>query len=86
MHHHKSTITHSLSLIGILAAAVLGFTYFAYDRSFQVAIAVAVCFAYFTWGVIHHLLHKDLYLIVALEYLLVSFMGLLILLSLIYRT
>lgn len=82
---HKNHLTHYLSLFGILAAAVLGFMVFSYDRAFQVSIAIAVCFAYFVWGVVHHIIHKDLYLVVALEYLFISLIGFLILLSLIYR-
>ena len=83
MKHHP---VHYLSLGLILAVALFLFAFFAYDRSLQIAIAVAVSFAYFAWGVIHHLIHKDLYIVVALEYLLVSVLGFVIMLSIIYRT
>lgn len=79
-------ITHYFALIGLLLAAVLGFWFFSYDRGFQTAIAVAVSFGYFAWGVIHHLIHRDMYLEIVFEYLLISLIGLTIMLSLIYRT
>lgn len=78
-------IPHYFSLIGLMAVAVFGLVMFEYDQGFQAAIAVSLSFGYFVWGVIHHMIHKDLYFVVVLEYLSVSILGLVVILSLIYR-
>jgi len=44
---------------------------------------VGVAFGYVTWGVVHHYVHKDLYLEVVLEYIFVSILGLVLVFSLI---
>lgn len=79
-------LPHYLSLFGIFAAAIVGFIVFSYDRDFQVAIAVAVSASYFVWGVVHHSMHKDLEIKVVLDYLVVALLGMVTLLSLIYRS
>lgn len=77
---------HYLSLFGIFAAALLGFIIFSYDKDFLVFIAISLSFAYFSWGVVHHSIHKDLTFGVMLEYLGISLLGLIIILSLLYRS
>jgi len=76
---------HYFPLIGIFVAAVLGFVIFSYDRSFQVLISIAVAVSYVVWGIIHHYLHKDLYLEVVIEYIIVAALGLVTLFSLLFR-
>jgi hypothetical protein len=76
---------HYFSLIGILTAAVVAFVVFSYDRTFQIYISIAVAVSYVCWGIIHHYLHKDLYLEVVIEYLVVAVLGLIILFSLVFR-
>ena len=78
-------LPHYLSLIGVFAAAFLAFYYFSYDRFFLIGISIAVAAAYVSWGIIHHLIHKDLYFTVVIEYIAVSILGLIIVLSLIFR-
>lgn len=78
-------LPHYFALIGLMAVGVAGLAFFEYDQGFQTAIAIAIAFGYFAWGVIHHLIHKDLYLAVVIEYLSVSILGLVIIMSLIYR-
>jgi hypothetical protein len=77
---------HYFSLIGIFLAGFLGIIIFSYDRIFQIAILVAVAVAYVIWGMVHHLIHKDLYLEVVLEYLAIATLGLIVVLSLILNT
>lgn len=72
-------------LIGIFFAGALGFALFSYDRIFQVAISIAIALSYVIWGIIHHLVEKDLYWEVVVEYLVVASLGLVILFSLIFR-
>jgi len=76
---------HYFSLFGLLLAGILGFAIFSYDRIFQIYTAVAVASAYIVWGAFHHALHKDLYLEVIIEYVVISSLGLIIVLSLILR-
>jgi hypothetical protein len=78
-------VSHYLPLIGILAATVLGFYLFAYDRSFQLALGIAGASGYVSWGLIHHHIHKDLHTSIVLEYLAVAFLGVVILFFILFR-
>lgn len=78
-------LPHYISLIGILVFATLAFYLFSSDEIFLIGVAVAASLAYFSWGIIHHLLHGDLYFSVLLEYLAVSILGCILILSLIFR-
>jgi hypothetical protein len=79
-------LPHYISLIGILIAGILGFYFFSYDRFFQTAIITALAVSYISWGVIHHAVHKDICFSVIMEYVTISILGLIIALTLIYRT
>lgn len=78
-------LPHYISLIGIFVAAILAFYYFSFDKFFLVGVSLAVAAAYISWGIIHHLIHKDLHFSVVVEYAVVSILGLIIVLSLIFR-
>lgn len=78
-------LPHYLPLIGILVVGLAAFWVFSYDRFFQIAVAVASALAYVAWGVIHHAIHRDLYLSVILEYIVIASLGLVIVFSLIFR-
>lgn len=79
-------LPHYLSLIGIFLAGIVGFALFSYDRVFQAIIAISLAVSYVSWGIIHHQIHKELYLAVVIEYLVVASLGLIIILSLIFRS
>lgn len=79
-------LPHYLSLFGIFAAACVAFVLFGSDKLFLVGVVVATSAAYLSWGIIHHLIHGDLYMSVALEYLAVSILGAILVLTLIFRT
>lgn len=79
-------LPHYFSLIGILLAGFGGLVLFSYDKYFQLSVAIAVAVAYVSWGIVHHILHKDFHLEVFLEYLAVSILGLTIILSLVIRS
>ena len=76
---------HYAVLIGMFAFGFVGFLAFSYDLNFEYALAVALALGYFTWGVVHHAIHKDLYVSVVLEYLMISLLGLVILLTILFR-
>lgn len=81
-----SHIQHYLPLIGIFVAGIIGFSLFSYDRLFQSMIVVAVGVSYIIWGVIHHHIHRDLYLSVFVEYLAVAILGMTLIFTLLLRT
>jgi len=79
-------IPHYMVLFGILAAGILAFLLFSYDKGFQMIVATAVALSYVAWGIVHHSIHRDLYLSVVIEYLAVASLGLVIVFSLILRS
>ena len=79
-------LPHYASLMGILAASFIGFFVFDYDRNFQAAIAISLSISYVVWGMVHHAVHKDLYFDVFVEYLVFSLLGLVFILSVIFRS
>lgn len=78
-------LPHYLPLLGIFFAGFFAFWSFSYDRVFQVAITVSIAVSYVAWGVVHHLLHRDLNLAVLVEYIAVAALGAVVVLSLIFR-
>lgn len=81
----KNHILHYTPLVGLLGAALLGFIFVSYDAGFRASIIVATSLAYISWGLIHHLIHKDLHLSVALEYISIAALGAIVGLSIIFR-
>lgn len=77
--------SHYLSLVGVFAAGVIGIYLFSYDRLLQMAVVAATSAAYVAWGIVHHWLHRDLYLSVIIEYLAVAILGVVLIFSLIFR-
>jgi hypothetical protein len=83
MRYFAKHLQHYLPLLGILLVGIVGFRLFWYDKNFQIAIVIGVAAGYLTWGIIHHHIHKDLYLSVLLEYVAISLLGAVIILSLV---
>ena len=79
----KHHFTHFLVLFGIFGLSILGFLLFPTDKEFQKSLIVATSSSYFAWGVIHHWVHKDLYLEVVIEYLVIAVVGSIITLAVI---
>jgi hypothetical protein len=77
---------HYLPLLGLFAFGVLAFVIASYDRVFQMGVAIALAVAYVAWGIVHHYIHRDLYLSVVIEYIVVACLGLVIVFSLVFRT
>lgn len=78
-------LPHYFALFGILAAGVVAFGLFSYDRVFQMAISVALAASYVAWGIAHHLIHRDLHFSVIVEYIVVASLGLVVIFSLLFR-
>lgn len=83
----KSTkdLIHYFPLFAILVIGFIAFWLFSYDRLLETATAVSVAVSYFMWGVIHHHIRSELHILIVLEYLVVALLGLVIVLSLIFR-
>jgi hypothetical protein len=79
-------LPHYMALFGILIAGFAGLILFSYDPNFQVAVAIATAVSYVSWGVIHHMLHKDLHLETFIEYVVIALVGLVIIFSMIVRS
>jgi len=79
--HH---LRHYLPLFGVLVAGLVGFTLFSADRNFQLALVIAMAGGYVSWGLIHHHIHRDLYLSVVVEYLVFALLGIVIAFSVIF--
>ena len=67
--------SHYLPLIGIFTFGFLVFWQFSFDRYLQIGTVLATAFGYVIWGIVHHSLHKDLYLVVVIEYLAIATLG-----------
>lgn len=78
--------SHYFSLIGILIATIIGFVKFSYDKNFQLALITAASISYFVWGIVHHILHKNLKIEVIFEYLVIACIGFVIGISLIFKS
>ena len=78
-------LPHYASLIGVLLAGAAGFVIFPYDKAFQMAIAFGLAGAYLTWGIVHHVIHRDFDASVFAEYLAIAALGLIIVFSLLLR-
>jgi len=78
-------IPHYIPLIGIFAAGVLAFLFFSYDKQFQIGVAISVAAGHISWGIVHHLIHKDFRPEIVLEYIVISALGLAAVLSVILR-
>jgi EamA domain-containing membrane protein RarD len=72
-------------LSGILAIGAWGLIWFSYDKGIQAWISLSLCVSYAIWGIIHHSIDGKLYLKAVIDYLVISFIGLIILLTLLYR-
>lgn len=71
--------SHYNPLLGMLAATVLGFYLFSYDKTFQLVLGIAAASGYVSWGLVYHHIHKDLHVSIILEYISIALFGVVIL-------
>lgn len=81
----KNYTLHYIPLLILFFLGVVCFKALSFDRYFQAVVAISVSFSYFAWGIVHHKVHNDLYLEIAMEYFFFSMLGLALILSLIFR-
>lgn len=75
---------HFIPLLVIFFIGIITFGTHSYDKSFQGVVAVVMGVSYVLWGIVHHLIHKDLDVMVVIEYVLVASLGLFIIFSLLF--
>lgn len=81
----KKHLLHYLFLAIILFFGFVVFLLVGFDKTLQMNIAVLTIVSYFLWGMIHHFLKDDLHLKIVIEYLLITALSLVLILSLLYR-
>ncbi len=77
--------SHYFSLVGIMVATVLGYVVFSYDKNFQLALIAAASLSYFVWGMVHHIIHRNLNLQIMIEYAVFASLGFVIGISVTFR-
>jgi hypothetical protein len=65
---NRKHLVHYLPLFVFLSLGLLVFWLFSYNRLFQFYLVLVVSVYYFCWGLLHHWIHKDLTIEVAIEY------------------
>lgn len=83
--HYFRHLSHYLALFGLLLVGFAGLVLFSYDKTFQIAIAIATGVSYVAWGIVHHLIHRDLHIETLIEYVAISLLGFIILYTLVIR-
>lgn len=83
----KSTrdLLHFLPLVVLFVLGLVGFLLFSFNPLYQVVITLAVAFAYVAWGIVHHLLLKDLEASIVVEYIIIAILGLVAILPLLFK-
>lgn len=79
-------LKHYLALAAILSVGFGLYWLFNFNRQIQVWITIGMGCAYVIWGIVHHLLKKDLHLRIILEYLLVAAFVVVLVIFLLLRT
>jgi hypothetical protein len=84
MYKFANHIQHYVPLFTIFIVGIGAFVFFPYDRSFQIAVTIAVACGYISWGIIHHYLHGDLKAYIVAEYTAIAILGVVVIFSLLY--
>lgn len=63
---------HTFILLCILGGGVAAFYYVRPNASLQFIVGIVTSISYVLWGLIHHILQKDLHLKVVIEYMLIG--------------
>ncbi|NMB56842.1 hypothetical protein GYA19_02790 [Candidatus Beckwithbacteria bacterium] len=73
-------------LLLILSLGGAGYFFFISRPMLQAGVVVATCLLYIIWAIIHHLKEGDFHYKIILEYVLIAFLAIALLLTLIFRT
>lgn len=65
-------LKHYLSLLAILSIGFGLFWIFNFNRQIQIMITIGLGIAYVIWGIVHHLIRKEIYWRIVWEYIIVA--------------
>jgi uncharacterized membrane protein len=77
----KQTVIHFLVLIAILAAGILTFIVVRPNTTLQLLVGIITAAAYVFWGIIHHVIQKDLHQKIVVEYFLIGAIAIVLLVT-----
>jgi len=80
----RSRIINFLVLIAILIFGIVSFWNASGDKQMQMIVGGITCALYFVWGMIHHILEKDFHPKIVVEYLLVSLIAFILIVTIIW--
>lgn len=72
---------HYLVLLGILGGGVWTFFFVAPNVTLQLLVGLVTVLGYIFWGVIHHIIQKDLHHKIVIEYILIGAIALVLLVT-----
>jgi hypothetical protein len=68
-------LKHYLSLLAILSIGFGLFWIFNFNRYIQIMITIGLGISYIIWGILHHLIRKEIYWRIVWEYIVVAFLA-----------
>lgn len=77
---------HYLPLILIVIFGLFGIYWFNFNRPVQLSIMLGIVVSYISWGIVNHIIHKDLHPKIVAEYLLVGMLAILLFATVIFTT
>lgn len=78
----QTHLFHNLVLGALLLLGILAFWYTKGQTMVQLGIGILISLGYVAWGIIHHKLKGDLHRNVVIEYILVGFIAIILLITL----
>jgi len=79
-------LKHYLSLLAILSIGFGLFWIFNFNRQIQIMITIGLGIAYIVWGVVHHLIRKEIYWRIVWEYIIVAVLACLFVIFILLRS
>ncbi len=77
----KRSVSHLLVLIAVLAAGVIAFMYVTPNATLQLYVGIVTAVVYVLWGLIHHVINRDLHQKIVVEYLLIGAIAIVLLVT-----
>lgn len=75
---------HKMLLFCILLGGLAAFYYVRSDRTLQFAVGTVTSIAYVFWGIVHHILEKDIHGNLVVEYVLMAGVAIVILATILF--
>ena len=76
-------LLHYIILLTVLSLGVLSFVSAEGDKTMQLVVIGITAATYVIWGILHHLIMKDLHMKVVVEYLLIGLIAFILVLTII---